>query len=290
MTEGDGLRLADYVVCFLDLLGQKQAMAGQSLLPSVESPEQYAGFIRQVKASVGKILGIQRNAELMLNGMRQDRDPPGPLSEEQHQQWLDFRRDNTKTQRWSDGLMHFSCMGDASRVQQINGVYSQICMAGAMCLIGLAAKGPVRGGIDIAWGVELHPGELYGPAVANAYHQESVAAQFPRIAVGNKLVEFLKGATLSTGEEVSDRVAKGMASLCLGMLDRDDSGQAYVHYLSSGFEQAVTGAYIRELWPRARGFIGDQIDLHTANRDEKLLGRYLRLAEYFDRHPSQSSE
>lgn len=287
MMGRDGLKLANYAVCFLDLLGQKQAMEGQSLLPTVDSQEQQASFIRLVKASVGKILAIQRNAETMLDEMRRDRAPPGALSPEQHQQWLDFRRDTTKTQRWSDGLMHFSCIGDEPRVQQVNGVYTQISMAGAMCLIGLAAKGPVRGGMDIAWGVELHPGELYGPAVANAYHQESVCAQFPRIAVGDRLVEFLLEVERSAGEEISDRVARGLASLCLGMLDRDDAGQAYVHYLSEAFEQAVTGAQIHELWPRARSFIGDQIDLHSASGDEKLLGRYLRLAEYFDRHPSQ---
>jgi hypothetical protein len=107
------LKLADYSVCFIDLLGQKKAMEGQSVLPKINTPEQRDELIRLVKTSVGKIAVVHRRAEMMLGAMHAERDPPGPLDAEKQKIWNAMRVENTVTQRWSDGLMVFACHGDA---------------------------------------------------------------------------------------------------------------------------------------------------------------------------------
>lgn len=148
MTASPQVKLANYSACFLDLLGQKKAMEGQSILPEIHTPEQHQELIRSVKTSVGKIVVVQKHAESMLATMEASRAPPGPLDEAQLKLWKQMREQNTVTQRWSDGLMVFTCLGDTLITTQLNSLYAQLTLAGAMCLIGLAGKAPIRGGID----------------------------------------------------------------------------------------------------------------------------------------------
>ena len=282
------VNLANYCACFIDLLGQKKAMEGESLLPDFDTPEQYEALIRRVKSSVGKIVGAHKHAESMLNAMQEVRDPPGPLNPEQLAMWRSLRADSIVTQRWSDGLMVYTCLGTVPIYTQVNSIYAQFCLAGTMCLVGLAAKGPMRGGIDIAWGVELNKNELYGPVVANAYILESECASFPRIVVGEQVDHYLTAIAQQPGDDIPTRVAREMARRCRRMVTRDEKGVLFLDYLSPCFEEGVTAARIDLLWERARGFIESERVTHTTSGDEKLAGRYRRLADYFDSRPPPS--
>ena len=282
------VNFANYCACFIDLLGQKRAMEGETILPAIHTENQRQALIKRVKASVGKIVGVHGHAEHMLNSMRELRDPPEPLNDAQLAQWRAMREERTVTQRWSDGLMVFACLGDVPLCTQVNSVYSQFCLAGAMCLLGLAAKAPMRGGSDIAWGVELYPNELYGPAVANAYALESACAEYPRIVVGEEVDRYLLAVTREPGNDIPLEVARQFATRCPRMLSRDEQGVLFLDYLSSCFEESVTSTQIEPLWKSAREFIDSELTAHMTSGDEKLAARYRRLAGYFDSRPPLS--
>lgn len=260
-------------------------MQGESLLPHIDSAEKEGELIQRIRDSVGKIITLHEDAEDMLQGMRWRDEPPGPLDKNQLELWQAAGEENTVTQRWSDGLVIFSCLGDAPVSTQINGIYSQFLLAGAMCLMGLARKAPLRGGIDIAWGVELRPGELYGPALANAYFLESECARFPRIIVGAEVERYLTTLVQEQGGHPLVDVARHFASNCLDMLSRDSQGNLYLDYLSDCFERCVTSEQIDLLWGHARAFIREQALTHAAEANEKLRSRYTELAQYFDSRP-----
>lgn len=281
--------IANFAVCFVDLLGQREAMKNQGLLPDCGTDEQRAGLIRLVKNSVGKITVVHRQAEAMLDAIAEKGEPPGPIDAKYRQAWDDLHSKNVCTQRWSDGLMFFTRLGGTRLTEQIKGLYSQFCLAGAMCLIGLAGRAPMRGGIDIAWGVELYPGELYGPAVANAYQIESELAEFPRIVVGVRAREYLEEVLGDPDSSVVVLAAKKCAELCLGMLSHDERGVLFLDYLSAAFERAVTSSQIEPLWDKARSFIEEECDAHAKSRNDKLASRYGRLAAYFDSNPPPST-
>jgi hypothetical protein len=279
-----GITVANYCVCFIDLLGQRQAMSGQGLLPAHATQEEYGELVKLVKGTVGKIYGIHKDATAMLARMNKASDPPAELNEAERDVWLQFQIDGTVVQRWSDGLMAFASLGGPDGHPVIHNVYSLLCLAGAMCLLGLARKSPLRGGVDIAWGVELHAGELYGPAVANAYTLESERAELPRIAIGEHVAGYLNAVRDTVGDDAASKIGRLYATICLGMLGRDAKGIIFLDYLSEGFEKAVTANAIEILWPRARSFIDEQVALHTANKTDKLTMRYQTLAAYFDVH------
>ena len=277
----------NYCVAFIDLLGQRDAMRGQSLLIPMQSEEQRKAFDDILRNSIGAIIKLQERAENMLAAAKPDSDSlyRAALSPDQQTMWDKAQHTRIETQRWSDGLVSFVSLGDANIKCQVRGVFDIFCLAGTLCLLGLATGQPIRGAIEIAWGVELRPGELYGPAVVRAYELENEIAQYPRIVVGLETVGFLKAHVASLGKDYYSQIDRDFASLCLGMLAQDVDGHSFLHYLGDKFQFAVTHELHGELYDTARKFILSQLAEHRAQRNTKLAFRYSHLLQYFDAHP-----
>ena len=105
----------NYCVSFIDLLGQRDAVRGQGLLPSFKSEDKKEEFYSVVKNSIGAILRLQQQAETILEGALEKRaDSPvrAQLSPEEQKEWDAMQMARVTTQRWSDGLVSFICLGD----------------------------------------------------------------------------------------------------------------------------------------------------------------------------------
>lgn len=282
----------NYCVCFIDLLGQRDALRGQGLLPLFESEEESKEFNAVLRNSIGAIIKLQEQARNMLAGITN----PNPNSElraklplEQHSTWDEMQSTRIETQRWSDGVMSFASLGDADIKCKINAVFGIFGLAGALCLLGLATRRPIRGAIEIGWGVELHPGELYGAAVANAYELESNIAQYPRIVVGPEVVKLLEAHAANSSQDNYSQLDRELAILNLGMLVQDADGYWLLHYLSEQFQQAITQDHHAELYVATRKFVFEQLSEHQASLNTKLAFRYLHLLRYFDAHQPAKS-
>lgn len=283
----------NYCVAFIDLLGQRDAMRGQGLLVPTESEDQRKAFHGVLRNSIGAIIKLQERAEGMLAPIHKaNLDSPhrAALPPEQQATWDEMQQSRIKTQRWSDGLVSFASLGDTDIMCRMNGVFGIFGLAGALCLLGLASGRPVRGAIEIAWGVELHSGELYGPAVARAYELESEIAQYPRIVVGPETVRFLEAHAANPAQDIFSQTDREFAALCLAMLVQDVDGHWLLHYLGDKFQFAVTHDQHVELYDAARKFVFDQLLTHQAQQNTKLAFRYSHLLNYFDAHlPTKSA-
>ncbi|MFA6244472.1 MAG: hypothetical protein WC655_26250 [Candidatus Hydrogenedentales bacterium] len=278
----------NYCVAFVDLLGQRDALRGQGLLKLPENEEQRKAFHDILRNSIGAIIKLQERAEEMLAPvLRNNLDSPlrATLPPEQQRIWDEMNLARITTQRWSDGLVSFSCLGDKDVKCQVNGIFGIFVLAGSLCLLGLASGRPIRGAIEIAWGVELHPGELYGPAVARPYELESETAQYPRIVVGPETIGFLEAHAANPEQDVYSQADREFASLCLNMLEQDDDGHWLLHYLGEAFQFAVTHSQHADLYNMARKFVSEQFSKHQASKNSKLAFRYSHLLQYFDAHP-----
>ncbi|HTT09210.1 MAG TPA: hypothetical protein VMH34_10530, partial [Gammaproteobacteria bacterium] len=176
--------VCNYAVSFIDLLGQRTKFADQGILPSFASDKEHQQFLTIVKESIGPIFALQRQADAMLRGFlkaQQNSPRRAALPPQLRASFDELQRTRITTQRWSDGLVSFVSLGDQTVKCPMNGIYCLFVLAGSHCLLGLAMQQPLRGAIELAWGVELRDGELYGPVVARAYELETTAAQYPRI-------------------------------------------------------------------------------------------------------------
>lgn len=280
----------NYLISFIDLLGQRDALKGQGLLPVFKTEEDHKQFISTLKDSVGAILKLQVRADDMLSEGQRDRPEStfrASLPEEQKVLWDEMSRARVTTQRWSDGLVSFVCLGDKDIKCPLNSVFNVFGSAGSLCFMGLASRRPLRGAIDVAWGVEIHPGEIYGAAVARAYELESIHAQYPRIVIGSRVVAFLEAHKNNKEQDVYSANNRALAELCLGMLAQDADGIWILHYLGDQFRQTVTHKHHNEFYASARKFVEEQLQLHQRTANSKLAFRYSHLLSYFEAHPPE---
>lgn len=282
------LQAGNYCVSFIDLLGQRKALEGQGLLPPFETDAERIQLNTTLRQSVGAIIKLQSQAEEMLQPLLSPRlDSPfrAALPPEQHAIWDEMHFTRINTQRWSDGLVSFLCLGDKDVKCRMNGVFVLFGLAGTLCLLGLATRNPIRGAIDVAWGVELHPGELYGAAVARAYELESEVAQYPRIVVGVEIVKLLQAHFANPAQDLYSQNDKALAELCLGMLVQDVDGNWLVHYLGEEFQKAISHDHHADLYSAANKFVIEQLMEHQTRKNTKLALRYSHLLHYFEAHP-----
>lgn len=285
----DNFTAFNYCLSFIDLLGQREAVRGQGLLPALKSEAEERAFRAVIRDSVGAIIRLQRDAEAMMPGITEGL-PDSPfraqLSKEDQAIWDQMQFTRLTTQRWSDGLVSFVCLGDQQVKCPMNGVFGVFALGGSLCFLGLATQRPIRGAIDVAWGVELHAGELYGPAVAGAYELESEIAQYPRIVVGARAVGLLQAYSANAEQDHFSRFNHDLAELCLNLLVQDADGYWILHYLGDTFQRAVTQKQHRFLYEKALAFVLQQMQQHQGSGNSKLAFRYSHLLEYFEAHPT----
>ena len=280
----------NYCISFIDLLGQRDAFRGQGLLPTTNSGPDGTAIDRVLRDTIGPTLQLQQDVEAMMKAVSGDLDSPRrlSLSTKERAVYDEMQLKRVKTQYWSDGFVRFVCLGDGAVKCLLNGITEIFQFSGYFCLLGLARRHPVRGAIDISWGVELPHSGLYGPVVANAYELESKVAQYPRIVVGQRVVDFLEASLANASDDPYAMANRAWAGLCRDMLCKDADGCWIVHYLGDAFQFSVTDTNHRFLHDRARTFVIEQLAKHRRLEDDKLAPRYSQLLNYFDAHPSST--
>lgn len=275
----------NYCVSFIDLLGQREAYRGQGLVTSETDTEALYSTIRD---SIYAIDLLQTDAETMIqDGPKGDPGSPfrAKLSEEEKAIWDKMLFTRLTKQHWSDGLVFFTCLADKEVACLMNGVYKIFALSGSLFLLGLARNQPIRGAIDIAWGVELHPGEINGAVVANAYELESKVAQYPRIVISPWTIAFLRAHREKTEEDLFSRYDRELANLCWNMVLQDADGYCILHYLSDTFTESITQAQHESLYGMALDKVTKQMEQHKTTGNSKLAFRYSYLLSYFERYP-----
>jgi hypothetical protein len=288
------LAFFNYCVCFLDLLGQRAALHNQGLLPSVDSEQGRKELIATLLKGTGPIIELRKYAEDMRSKYVQEH-PNSParaqLPHELRASWDEIQNTKVKMQSWSDGIVLYVCLGDESVKCKMNGIFGMLGIAGSICLDFLGMGIPVRGAIEVGWGVEVQDGDISGAAVARAYELDSVVAQYPRIVVGPIALNLIqsRAGTTAAGDDIYSQADQGMAKLCVQMLVKDVDGHCAVHYLGEEFQLYVDGGKRDPLvYTKAYAYIIDQLSEHRRTQDTKLAFRYSQLLQYFDAHRSRA--
>ncbi|MCC5451499.1 hypothetical protein LMJ53_07100 [Rheinheimera sp. UJ51] len=279
----DKLQVSNYCACFIDLLGQKNVLSGQSLMPQLITDKEKSDFHNVIKQSVGAIERLQKQAQSFRQGKNNTFSIRDQLNEKEKELYDEMKKTVAKQQRWSDGLVYYSSLDTEFNKCPMSAVMEIFMLAGTLCFLGLANEQPIRGAIETAWGVELHENELYGAVVANSYVLESQVAQYPRIVVGEKTIDYLN-AYIETPADTSDKLAlynRNCAQLCLNMTAIDQDGFHVIDYLGNEFTRSVTNSGSKGLFKLAYKFICEQYELHKEKRNTKLALRYTWLRGYF---------
>jgi hypothetical protein len=279
----------NYCACFIDILGQRHSMRDQGLLPLADTEEKRLQFREVLSKTIRPITRLQSQANQFVDAFIKTTDSPvrQSLQQELRAEWDKLQGHELKIQYWSDGLVAYTCLGNKEAPLQINGAFALLGLAGSLCFMNLSEefRNPLRGGVEIAWGTELRPGELYGPVIARSYELESEVAQYPRIVVGDRMMEFLKTFANLGDKDNYSRYSSTLATICLQMLIRDVDGQWMIHYLGETFQSTVSRNEHAKMYSEAYKFISNEYARFRAEGDTKLAMRYFQLQSYFQHFP-----
>jgi len=276
---------SNYVAAFVDILGQRKHLASFRLLPDISKPEQEKEFMPVLKKTLGVVRDLHDSLrDVFSNYSRPAMVPNAPP------EWSQTHDNLVKTdirfQNFSDNSLVFLSLANNDVRCPINGVFGLLMACGMMCLKNLAGRHPIRGGIDLGWGIELDQNELYGSVVSTAYELESQIAQYQRIAVGDGLVSYLQSMSALDVKNVYDTFNQTLARKCLNLLNPDSDGVVFVDYLGEAFKNDVSGAIDATMVKAGIRFILDQLDQFKSQNDTKHVMRYLMLLDYLNRSAS----
>ena len=276
-----------WMIAFVDLLGQKDAFLKTDYLPNGDDPAKREAFALEVQASVGVIRTMRRLLDAFREATRSViaddsmfKDyAPGIVARVRT-----MRERRIVEHRLSDGVM-LACPLQPSpgHGTPTLGVYDILCTCASLMLVQLAAKRPIRGGLDVGTGMEVD-GELFGASLVKAYVLESQRAKQPRLAVGPTLVDYLTAGTRAPGEGLEQRFERLMATKCLDLLTKDEDGLAIVDYAGKGARELMDGTQTPVLVRQAQAFAHECRDRYQrlGKDGETLFERYSKVAGYLD--------
>jgi len=280
------LTVGYYLVAFIDVLGQKERLGELADLPTTTDTAGHKKFIEGLKDTYGTIEGFRRTFERFFQGFLkgpQISEIPEPLRVE----FMALRAMSVKTQRFADTVLLYAPLRNDVAKAPINGVYAVLLACGASYLTMLAGRHACRGGIDVGVAFEPHDGEIYGPALFSAYDLERTVAQYPRIAIGQSLIDYLTHIAQAPGDDPVARYSRKLANRCLGLLARDIDGCPFLDVLGEGYDHAVGGPRpLDQIVPQAYAFVIEEAQRAKDAKNSKLAFRYTLLRQYFEaRHP-----
>lgn len=279
------MNLSYYFVAFVDLLGQSDALAQIKSLPKTDE-EKAATFkamtetgvvVKNVRNSFSDFFeGSKHLAPEILEKMH-------PLAREEFAEIRAFR---VFQLGFSDSfVIGIPLAGDDSlgRARAANEVWSALFGLATLSLRALADGIPLRGGIDIGLGMQIFPGEVYGPVLLSAYRYESKVAEYPRAAISPNVPSYLQFLGNLPPNSVADEFASSMAFKAREFVcEAPDDGWPMLHFLSQAVKKGLPS--FDEDQGKAHRFVMDQIKRYAEAKDDKLVRRYVRLARYFDRY------
>lgn len=253
-------------------------------MPERHLPTNRDEAIAIVKKSVGRIVGTQKLFEQFYGSYASAPTVYSMLPPSVQSTIPDMAPSQLKWQYFSDGLVVYVPLGTGLVSSPVNSIFGLLLASGMLCVIGMAAGSPIRAGIDVAWAVEYRPNELYGSAVAHAYRLESEIAQWPRVVVGEGLVDYLQHYATAGDSDPSSQFRREMGQRCLDLLTTDIDGNHIVDYLGPGYRKVSKNALDMSTIEKARTYVDAQISQWHLAGDKKLVGRYEIVRTYLSRY------
>jgi hypothetical protein len=288
MKNKSEIELQNYVVTFIDVLGQKDFFKSLEKFSIIDTSTECKNALAHIRKNNSKIKGLRDSFNSCFEGLRQKRPIPNNIPNNKISVYKSMCNSNLKYKSFSD-CMQFSTLLKKNEYisPEIFSIFAMLVATGVLLLDALAKKIVVRGGIDIGIGAEIEDGEVYGPASVSAYELESKIAQYPRIVVGKELINHLNALINETPQVPNQKLedtkySKELAESCLNLLKEDIDGYFILDYLGDSFRNNFRDRKVFNIfYTKAFNFIESEYFKFKSNKKAKLAQRYFLLYQYF---------
>jgi hypothetical protein len=282
-TEPNSFSYEYYAVGFFDLLGQQDHLRRLQHLPNKNDAAAIAKTREDLKNSYGAVMGMRKMfADTFRTYIRKPL-PTDSLTPEQRATYLQMDNNPIKFQGFSDSMLVYLSLCNTENAKLHTRGILGILTAAALTFIGCLGIGhPIRGGIDLGPGFEPAENEFYGPALSRAYTLESKIANYPRIIVGDELIQYL---TLTHNQSQTGPLAaesKNIAKTCITCLAYDDDGIPFVDYLGPYFRDLLATTDGAKFINMAYNYVIQFSTRFKKEKNSQLAFRYTLLRNYFE--------
>lgn len=266
-----------YALAFIDILNQKEKLSKITKLP--ENDADRDEFLKNWRDSFGVVKGYRDTFnDFFYSYAGENRPLPSDVGKEEREFIKLCRKVEIKKEFFSDTMIYYSWVMEESDRLAITAIHSLLSGCAATFLLTLSMELVCRGGIEVGIAGEFAPGDLYGPALYHAHRLESEDADYPRIAIGKGLIEFLGMEMGRSGQDPINSFRRNFANKCKEWVLVDVDGVPILDY---------AGAPTREIFPELNNFIDPAIAFverewrrFKKERKTKLAGRYYMLLNY----------
>lgn len=282
-------------IAFIDILGQKEAFQekGRYIDTIDQNLENYEVLLSKMKRAHAETYAsveiLRDQFKHFIDAYTRCGSPPANIPKDKIEMFNAMNKTSIDLQFFSDCILaHSTLKPEGYYANVINSVYGILMACGALLFLSLTIKKPFRAGIDVGFGIKSN-NEIYGPALFRAYELEANVCQYPRIVIGEQLLNFL--GNLSHRNPQFDNQAKEdiewckiLADKCLSYICIDLDGVPALDYLNKEFVASVKEELgddkIKEMYSQARTFIEVEYE-RQKQLSQKLAHRYYLLRQYF---------
>lgn len=274
--------VAYYVTAFVDVLGQRGALAKLNKFPDPSDKAKVTATAQLVRETIGRVHHFREDYESFFEASRtQEVQIPGLDAE---------AREKIRQARQFDLLTHG--LGDAMSLsvpmrvdsgpplRPINGILVLLLGTCTSMLVALSRKFAIRGGVDIGLGAIMAQEEVYGAGLARSVYLEGAVAQWPRIVIGTELREYVSSVASTSPRGPTEAITHDLAKTCLRLMYLERDGLHCLDYFGEGARDIMSGGIMRRVYPDAVGWVESEVERFSSAGDIKLLTRYQLLLNY----------
>lgn len=291
-TKNQDVKFCYYVVAFIDILGQKERLQEMTDLPKMGEDREY--FLNSLKKTYGYVAmtrkDIMRFFKSSATSIENDQIWT-KHSPETKKRVIEWRTTKPRFAHISDTIIMYIPVVNENEVHNLCAIYGMIYSISFTMLLSLARNIPLRGGIEIGLAGDFPDIGLYGPAIYAAHDLENRIAQYPRIVVGESLIDFLykwesgDEDLARNGGDILTALNIRFATVSKTFLCEDADGRPILNFMGSEMRKEVekSGNLLR-IAQEAFNFVVMECERFKKEKNEKLAFRYTLLADYISNH------
>ncbi len=275
------MKINYYLAAYIDILGQGAKLSKINKLPKTkEEKEEFNKLLNDTADSVKKLHGVFQS---YFDGFKEI----SPEIKERLESWTQEMRDKFKNSKeiklkylyFSDTVVLYFPLDKETNVAPLGSVYAALTSAASTFLIMLSEKTPLRGAINIGIGTELENSGIYGPILQNLHCLENEVAKYPRIIIGDELIQMIEDYDKETIDETD--IYKAMDKMRIpsirDLICRDTDSHKILNYLDKSIADSFQTRKI-EFYKKIKSFADEQLEEYRGN--DKLQKRYRKLRSY----------
>jgi hypothetical protein len=275
-----GWTLSYYFIAFIDVLGQSKELLKLNRLPT--TPEEKAKASVILHNTAGNIVDLREGFRKFFRARNRSTGILDSLTPDKREIAERARRAEALITSISDAvIIAVPLSNENDHCLSMSSIYSALYAICGLFITSLAIGKPFRSGIDTGIGVPISKNEVYGGALVKAYKLEKSSAKYPRIVVGDSLIEYINTVQKQNSNTDYAKLAKKWAGDSKLYIIDDKDKTKMLDVIGEGVK-SISGGVDSKLVETAYRFIVQSQKEFKNSGEIELYFRYGYLRDYFE--------